>query len=364
MHVLVVTVVHDPEDARIRHREIAALRRAGHRVTLAAPFRGYGRDVPQDPRGIDLPRATGRDRLRALRAAAGVLRSEGPGADITLLHDPELLLALPAAPAAVRRRAVWDVHEDTAAALSLKSWLPEPARPAVRGAVVLAERLAERGLRLLLAEDSYAERFRRPHPVVPNSVLVPEAEPPPPGSDRAVYVGALTRARGALDMVEAGRLLRPDVAVHLIGPADRHVEPVLRAAHAAGDVVWHGFVPNDRALALVEGAAAGLALLHDEPNYARSRPTKVMEYMARGVPTVTTPNPTSVETVERHGCGLVVPFADPPAVAAAVRRLATSPDLRLRLGAAGRRAAVEHYDWRRDGERFVGVLESWAASAS
>ena len=39
---LVVTVVHNPEDARIRQRQINALIEAGWHVTYVAPFRGFG----------------------------------------------------------------------------------------------------------------------------------------------------------------------------------------------------------------------------------------------------------------------------------------------------------------------------------
>ena len=35
LRVLVVTVVHDPEDARIRHRQLPALLDAGHDVVYA-----------------------------------------------------------------------------------------------------------------------------------------------------------------------------------------------------------------------------------------------------------------------------------------------------------------------------------------
>ena len=38
MRILVVTVVHHPEDARILHRQIAALRERGHRIVYAAPL--------------------------------------------------------------------------------------------------------------------------------------------------------------------------------------------------------------------------------------------------------------------------------------------------------------------------------------
>lgn len=42
MRILVVTVVHHPEDARILHRQIAALRERGHEVVYAAPFAARG----------------------------------------------------------------------------------------------------------------------------------------------------------------------------------------------------------------------------------------------------------------------------------------------------------------------------------
>ena len=45
-------------------------------------------------------------------------------------------------------------------------------------------------------------------------------------------------------------------------------------------------------------------------------PTKVVEYMAHGVPVITTPLPLAVELVQNADCGFVVPFGD-------VRRLPT-----------------------------------------
>ncbi|UER55665.1 glycosyltransferase [Kineosporiaceae bacterium SCSIO 59966] len=365
MRVLVVTVVHDPEDARIRHRQLPALLDAGHDVVYAAPFSGYGRTPPPGVRGVDLPRAVGRRRLRALTAARRLVTSAWRDADVVLLHDPELLLAV----AGRRRRrwrdgpaVVWDVHEDTAAALGLKGWLPPALRRVTAAAVRAVERWAERRVHLLLAEEGYAVRFTRAHPVVPNSVRVPAREPSPPGEDRVVYLGRLTRARGALDLLEVGRRLAPDVVVEMIGNADRDVADAVRAAADRGEVRWHGFVPNDRALALLDGAAAGLSLLHDEPNYAHSRPTKVMEYLAHGLPVVTTPNPSSRELVEAAGAGVVVPFEDHAAAADAVRALVADPDRRLRLGAAGRRYAQGHLDWALDARRFLAVLQGWAAA--
>jgi glycosyltransferase involved in cell wall biosynthesis len=199
--------------------------------------------------------------------------------------------------------------------------------------------------------------------VVPNSVIMPETPPPPAGRDRVVYLGRLTAARGALEMIELGRRLAPQVRVDLIGPADSDVARALAEAHRNGWVRHHGFVPNREALGLLRGALAGLALLHDEPNYATSRPTKVMEYMAFGVPVVTTPNAASVDLVRRYGSGVVVPFDDLDAVERAVLGLRDDDERRYRLGAAGRAGAVRDLDWRPAGERFGALLRAWTQVA-
>ncbi|MGE5133149.1 MAG: glycosyltransferase [Gemmatimonadota bacterium] len=361
MRVIVCTIVHHPQDARILHRQIRALLDAGHQVTYIAPVTACGVTPWPELTVADVPRARGRRRLGALLAARRQLARHAGGADLLLLHDPELLLVLPL----VRRRpvTVWDVHEDTAAALSTKAWLPRAVRRPVAAAVRLAERLAERRLRLLLAEHSYAARFRGQHPVVPNTAYVPPAPAEPGTADKVIYIGHLSPDRGAADLAEVARLLRPHgIATEVVGPADAAARPLLERAQAAGLLRWHGFVPNDQAVPMADGALAGLCLLHDEPNFRHSLPSKIAEYMARGVPVVTSPLPVAAGLVDRFGCGLVVPFGDPAAAAAAVLRLRQDRALRLELGRRGHRAARQQLGWASDGPALVRQLEKWAGA--
>ncbi|MDT0331681.1 glycosyltransferase family 4 protein [Nocardiopsis lambiniae] len=364
MHALVATVVHHPEDARILHRQIRALLDAGHTVTYVAPFRECGVTPWNELRSVDVPRASGRERLSALRAARKVLAEHAPGADLLLFHDPELLLALPAK----RPVTVWDVHEDTAAAMLTKPWVPGPLRRPLGFMVRSFERRAERRMRLLLAEEGYRSRFRCPHPVVPNTTEVPEAPARPPGDDRIVYLGHVSLARGAREMIELGRLLRPQgIRLEVIGGADAGVRPLLREAQQEDALTWYGFVPNDRALRMCAGALAGLSLLHDTPNYRHSMPTKVVEYMAHGLPVITTPSPvaTKLVTERREGpSGLVVPFGDVPAAAEAILRLRADRELRHRLAETGHHIAQTSYHWPVQARAFVKQLEEWADEAA
>jgi glycosyltransferase involved in cell wall biosynthesis len=222
VRVVVCTIVHHPADARIYHRQIRALLDAGHEVRYIAPVGVQDFETERawpSLRLTPVPRACGRRRTGAILAARSALAEHASGADLMLIHDPELLLALPAR----RRRppVIWDVHEDTAAALGTKPWLPRPLRPPVAVAVHTAERMAERYVHLILAEHGYVRRFAGPHPVVPNTTYVPEAPAAPDDGRRVVYVGHLSPDRGTAEMLELARLLRPHgVTVELIGPAD------------------------------------------------------------------------------------------------------------------------------------------------
>lgn len=360
MRVLVVTVVHNPRDARIRYRQIPALLEAGHEVTYIAPFEHFGAPLPTEVpglTGVSVPRAVGRSRLGALKAVRATVAAHAPAADIVLMHDPELVLAV----AGLRRLppVVWDVHEDTAAMMTLKPWLPRPLRPVAATAARLVERFAERRYHLLLADSSYRPLFQKNHPVVPNTTYVP-TQVPPPGTERAIYVGHLTRARGTEEMIAIGRRLRGTVRIDLLGDADASVRPLVEKAHAEGSVVWHGFVPNDQALSMMDGALAGLSLLRNEPNYRNARTTKVVEYVARGVPPVSTPTIPAPDIANRHKAGLIVPFGDAEAAAEAILQLRSDTQLREELGKRAHQAALAEYAWPVHAREFVAHLERWA----
>ena len=386
MHVVVCTVVHHPADARIFYREIQALLDAGHDVTYIAPHGESRPAVERDrqghperlaaptspapvtpeagrPRGtlrtVTIPRASGRRRLGALRAAKAAMAEQAAGKDLLLVHDPELLLALP--PKRSRPPTVWDVHEDTAAALTTKAWLPAWLRPVAAGGVIGAEHLAERRLHLILAEHGYSDRFAATHPVVPNTTYVPQTPAPPSGPRRVVYLGHLSPDRGSREMTELGRILRPHgIAVDLIGPADAAARAHIEAA--GGAVRWHGFVPNSDALRLVDGSLAGLSLLQDEGNFRHSMPTKVAEYMARGVPVISTPLPLAVELVKAADGGFVVPFNNPEAAVEAILKLDADPGLRVKMGLRAHDYALAHLSWPPHAAAFVARLEAWAAA--
>jgi|SRR5690625_1162438 len=360
MCVLVVTIVHNPDDARIRYRQIEALLDRGITVTYAAPFDAFG--ITGTARAglttINLPRATGRRRLGAIRGARKLIKRLASAHDVVLIHDPELLFALPGTGV---RNVVWDVHEDTAAAIEAKGWIPKLLRAPIAGAVRSIERRAEKKFPLLLAEYEYQERFKVEHAVIPNTIM-PVDVPVPPEREKVVYLGSITRARGADVLCELGQLLtqRADmtVSLHVIGPAwDSESQALMESAHARGNLVWHGFQPQTVALESLNGALAGLSFLQDLPNYRHSMPTKVLEYMGHGVPVISTPLPLPAKLISETECGFTTGFGDAHEALAHIETLFTDLELAAKMGRRGWQAVKASYDWKDGAEVLVRSLE-------
>jgi glycosyltransferase involved in cell wall biosynthesis len=88
------------------------------------------------------------------------------------------------------------------------------------------------------------------------------------------------------------------------------------------------------------------------------------EASATAIPVVATRVGGIPEVVVDGQTGLLVPPQDPPALAAAIRRLAGDRDLRHRLGRAGRERVESLFDWQRCVDLMVGVYRGAADAHS
>jgi glycosyltransferase involved in cell wall biosynthesis len=357
MRVLVCTVVHNPTDARIFRRQIGSLLDAGHEVTAIAP---WSKETPGDERikRIAIPRARGRNRFAALRAARARMRDLAFTHDVVVLHDPELLIVTPWWDfSRWSVSVVWDVHEDLAAAITTKAYLPSPTRRALAFLARRLERWAERKCTLLLAETAYQNRFGRKHPVVLNLPLVPPQLEDAPCKRQAIYVGSITTERGLDAMIKLAAALAPhDINLRIIGEvhSDRDRE-VLRQAE---NIEWDGPLPNAQAMQEVQHSMVGLSLLANKPNYQHSMPTKVLEYMACGTVVVSTPLPLAVEVIANDGI-VLSGFGESivSEAAKAIVELCNNSELRENMIQRAFVRVERDYNWLKAGPEFVRLIE-------
>lgn len=178
----------------------------------------------------------------------------------------------------------------------------------------------------------------------------------PEGAVAAVFSGSFRPWHGVHVFEDAARRLagRADLYFLLVGGSRPG-----RGQGYRGRLL--GSLPYERMPEVLAAADIGVAP-YDTARLAQLRlgfywsPLKVFEYMASGLPTITIPRDPLTEIVRDGQEGLLVGEADPEALAAAILRLATAPELRARMGRSARERVVARYSWARHCEQLEAVL--------
>jgi glycosyltransferase involved in cell wall biosynthesis len=90
-------------------------------------------------------------------------------------------------------------------------------------------------------------------------------------------------------------------------------------------------------------------------NYRYSLPNKLFQYMAAGLPVVASDFRQVREVVEGSGCGVVADTIRPEAIARGIRRVLADPAEAAAMGARGRAAVVDRYNWEASAKVLRGV---------
>jgi glycosyltransferase involved in cell wall biosynthesis len=149
----------------------------------------------------------------------------------------------------------------------------------------------------------------------------------------ALAVAELAETGVDVDAVYAGPLCQ------LLAAFVREQRPSVRAA-LEGRLHILGIVDEQTKFVLLETCEL-LAL----PSQVDSFGIVILEAWLHGKPVVGATAGGLPDLIHPEETGLLVPFGDVTALAAAIRRLITEPGMAARLGEAGRREVLEHYTW-------------------
>ena len=174
------------------------------------------------------------------------------------------------------------------------------------------------------------------------------------GGFKIAYVGLLDATRGLFTLLDVVAR-RPEWKFDLAGFGVDE-ERIIRQASSLPNVRFHGRVDYRTALQLMARADVLMATYDPAvPNHRYASPNKLFEGMMLEKPVVAARGTHIDELVERHRCGLVVPYGNIEALVAALDRLATDPAFRRALGAAGRQAYDTFYSWDRMQTRLLSL---------
>ena len=174
-------------------------------------------------------------------------------------------------------------------------------------------------------------------------------DPREPRSRTPIFVGRMLPHKGIDDLITA---LPCQMSLRLIGPPNGTGTIDALRAQAAGKAVTFCHDVDDAAL-VAEYRRALCLVLPSVCRTAGGADTRVpellgqtlLEAMACGTPVICTDVASMPEVVEHGVSGFVVPPNDPVTLGRRLQWLADHPDAAAEMGAAGRRRAIEMFQW-------------------
>jgi glycosyltransferase involved in cell wall biosynthesis len=358
-----LTSAHPRVDTRIFLKECRSLAVSGYDVHLVVAD-GLGDAELSGVSIHDVGRLPGRLN-RMCRTTFKVLRlATLLDADVYHLHDPELI------PIGLRlkmlgKKVIFDAHEDLPKQILAKPYLNKPTLWALSGVFGAFESWACRRFDGVIAATPFIrDKFLTINPNtvdINNFPLQGELENElswDAKQKEVCYVGGIAKIRGIHEVCEALSLIGSDAHLNLCGNFESPAfEATVRSLPGWQSVYLHGFVGRNGVREVMSRSVAGLVTLHPKINYLDALPVKMFEYMCAGIPVIASDFPLWRKIIAGNDCGLLVDPLNPQAVADAIDYFVTHPQEAKRMGANGRRAVVERYNWAVEEKKLLAFYE-------
>ena len=348
MKVCHFTSAHTQEDIRIFHKECVSLANAGYdiyQISCGTTYENKGVHLV----GIgDAPSGRLERMTKTARKAYKIAKELN--ADVYHFHDPELM------PYGLKlkrkgKKVIFDSHEDVPAQIMDKYWIPKPLRKMVSDVFRLYETHVVKKLDAVVVATSYiGEKFKgRAKEVVivnnyPKLDDIVFHDTPFEDRDRIIcYAGGIDENRGEKIMIEA----TTGVDVELIIAGDHIPMEIEEGIKYVGKLDRFGI--NE----LYGKAIAGLCILKPIDNYFHSKPIKIYEYMAAGLPYICSDFPGWRKVAEESGAGICVDPRDIEGIRNIIRNLINNPIKAQEMGKKGREYVVKNCTWSNEEKRLL-----------
>lgn len=369
--VCILTSVHSTFDTRIFHKEAKSLVKAGYDVTLIAQYDHDNEEIVDGIRIIPLSKPKNRIERMTKTVWTAYRKAYKINAEIYHLHDPELIL-IGLLLKFHGRKVIYDMHENLPKQIRNKHWIQPWCRDIISVFVCWFERFMLVSIPVIFAETSYRKDYLWVKkcltilnmPLINDQLLSTKVDSSVTHNFSIGYIGGVVIERGSLVTIEALKILKEkniEPRYECVGPVNKvHKEQLLKLCreYNLNNVVFHGYLPADKGWQIIGRCNVGMAVLHPIPNYLESYPTKIFEYMAMGLPVITSNFPLYREIIEGAGCGICVDPFRPDEIARAIQSIIEHPLESEQMGKTGREAVLQKYNWPIEEKKFLRFYET------
>lgn len=352
---------HRASDSRIFQKEARSLAAAGFDVTFVVPHdKDEERDgvkilaVPRFPKGwkklITSPWLVYKRALKLDKHS------------IFHLHDSELLW-IGVLMKLRGRRLIYDAHEDTPEQITYQHWIPKFFRKPYAWFYYLLENVCGRWFEhIIVAEPVIAKYFPVSKTTLIRNFPIVSQFPEPTRdyslrSKNVIYVGLLSRPRGAVEMAEAGRIAKASVDLKMIFAGDfspLSLRDEIVNHYPVEYIQWMEF---PKIIQLMMDSRIGMIIPHPIKRYTTNYPIKLFEYMAAAIPVIAPKVGESATFVREANSGMLVDPLNPNEIAGAIQHLLANPDEAAKMGQRGRQLVLEKYNWEKEAGTLIDLYK-------
>jgi glycosyltransferase involved in cell wall biosynthesis len=149
----------------------------------------------------------------------------------------------------------------------------------------------------------------------------------------------------------------PLTLIKIGGFSEKNVEEEVKAYKGWQKVNELGFLNRDEVSKVYSQSKAGLVTLRPIVNYLDALPVKMFEYMAAGLPVISSDIKLWKKIIDEAECGICVNPLEPKEIAQAIEYIISHPKEAELMGQNGKKAVLEKYNWGVEEKKLFEVYD-------
>jgi len=287
--------------------------------------------------------------------------------DLYHLHDPELI------PIGLKlkklgKNVVFDMHENIPLQIKDKKYIPRYLRGSLSYSYKVYEKFyLQKFDAIVLAENSYKHYYNylSDRLVIvlnmPNVDDLKDFKITKRVGKGVFYIGGISNGRGLDVTIEAIKKIKKSISniyMHYIGNTYDNILETIDIKDIEQNIKFYGSKPLYEGMKISKNCIVGLSILKPIENYKNSYSTKIFEYMAIGLPVITSDFKLYKDVIEKYDCGICIDPLDANALADAIMYIVENPKIAQKMGENGILMTEKEYNWDNEEKKLFKLYES------
>ena len=370
MKICMLTTVHPPFDTRIFHKEAKSLLKANYEVTIVAPYDYKDCKKINEINVITVkkPESTILHPITMFRVLVNGFKQD---CDVYHCFEPGSLFLCSILKILKNKPVIYDGHEHYPTLISENVIFPNLSRPFIYKLSDLFEKkLIKFADAIITVTEPLAEMYNSNYS---GDVVLVENYPIPDlfnrgetGNIKGIEprdivigrFGGMHRLVGIVEIIKAFKTMRNStekcVKLILIGPTypQSYRKTLEEEIGDCKEIILMGPVKYEDVPKYYKLIDFSVVLGYPTTNNEIGISVKLLESMISGIPVIASYG-TDKQIVQKLNCGIPIVDNSVGEIAKAMKTLVENDELRKKLGANGKQAAIEKYNWNQSCNRLI-----------